>query len=219
MSTKAPHPSYDLMAGAEAGNALVKMVDPAISGPKQGHSFCGVCCDMRRATIILSMTIIIYEIINIVSSSRMHAFLSSDNFLNSIDDDTRRVYYESLSVSLSEYYFEFSPSVFSIVFSCSAVIGAITFNAWLVLANVIWLTTNIVKMGPWLLQCITTIVEEGRLYGGMTEFTFFIILPIWRFLCLYSHVMFVYEVLRSKTMSKRTYLREEQSCCCVSRKQ
>ena len=219
MANKDLHPSYDLMAEAEAGNALVKMVYPSILGPKQGHSFCGVCCDMRRATIIVNMIVIICGIIDIISTYGMYAFLSSDGFLNSIDDDTRRKYYENLTVTLTEYFYILSTSVFSIVFSCSAIIGAITFNAWLVLANAIWLTTCIVKMVPWLLSCISTIVKVGRLHGGVTVYAFFIGMPIWKFLCLYAHVMFMYELLRSKTMSKQTYLREEQSCCCVSRRQ
>jgi hypothetical protein len=39
------------------------------SGPKQGHMFCGACCDVRRATIAINIVSIVFSVINVITVS------------------------------------------------------------------------------------------------------------------------------------------------------
>jgi hypothetical protein len=83
-----------------------------------------------------------------------------------------------------------------------AIIGAMKYNAWLV-------SVNIAILILCLIPGIVTSVHAG------TSAAIIIVLLFVRCFLIYPHVMLVYEIQGSKTMSQQTYPREEQSCCCV----
>jgi len=167
-------------------NSVRNSVD--FSGPKQGHSFFGCCCDVRRATIAINIVAIIFSIIVIISFIRAIVAIST-----SLDDDINE---QSLESALTAVIVN---TILSILFSIAALIGAIKFNAWLVLSNAIWLVLSFI---------VSTSVN---VYGILAAIFYFFIVSFF----IYPHVMLFYELKVSKTMSKPIYPREEQSCCCV----
>jgi len=167
-------------------NSVRNSVD--LSGPKRGHSFCGCCCDVRRATIAINIVAIIFSIIVIISFIRAIVAIST-----SLDDDINE---QSLESALTAVIVN---TILSILFSIAALIGAIKFNAWLVLSNAIWLVLSFI---------VSTSVN---VYGILAAIFYFFIVSFF----IYPHVMLFYELKVSKTMSKPIYPREEQSCCCV----
>jgi len=159
-----------------------------LSGPKQGHSFFGCCCDVRRATIAINIVAIIFSIIGIIIFIRAIAIISA-----SVDDDT---YEQSLESVLTAIIVS---TILSILFSIAALVGAINFNAWLVLSNAIWLVLGFI------------VYVSVNVNGILNAIFYFFITSFF----IYPHVMLFYELKVSKTMSKPIYPREEQSCCCI----
>ena len=162
--------------------------------------FCGCCCDVRRATVAVNIASIIYAVILMiivsvtVANAKQLQAIGTDNYGYSAQLNT------VLTVSIIA-------SIIGICFSIAAIIGAIKFNIWLVGSNVVWLAIGF----------ITTIAVSAPATGysyGAVNILFYL-----AFLCffLYPHIMLIYEIKGSKTMSQESYTpREEKSCCCVS---
>ena len=173
-----------LMSDVEADNPPLKMLEPLIvSGPKQGHSVCGCCCDTRRATIIVNILLLAWTI----GEEPFTYFL----YLTAQLDAFQPFSHTLATIALM---------VLSCLFNMAAILGALTFNAWLVIANTIYLAVSSV------LAIVTKYQENGYYSIDDMIFTLFFIYP---------HIMLVYELKVSKTMSKQTYPRENHSCCCV----
>ena len=185
MASNKSDPTYD---------GLVRDIEDAdddlgydIVRPKKGHSFCGCCCDVRRATIVLN----IYVILSIVITTLQMCVILPNVGASG----------ESLP----------PPSAIAIIgivlglcFSVSGLVGAYTFNAWLVLANVIWISAGFI-ISPFF-------TASAGLPAGFDVF-----MALVRCFFLYPQAMLFYELQISKTMTKRTYAsQEEQSCCCVA---
>ena len=192
------------MPDAEAGDPPVKLSESLImSGPKQGHSFCGCCCDVRRATIIIN----IYTIVSSIYSVAYFYFMHGISQLNtdSIQDDTVKQQIEAM-----DFASIYTPLVISVLvlrsLGCiAAIVGAMKYNAWLVISNIVILIVIAIPG-------IVTSVQAG------TSAVFIILIQIVNCFFIYPQVMLVYEIKGSKTMSQQSYPREEQSCCCVSTK-
>ena len=196
----------DIDVDVEADASAVKStptlaVNPIIlSGPKQGHMFCGCCCDVRRATVAVNMVSIIYAVISMITVS----ITVGNAKQNETNDPYAYTYNDQLKTVLTV---SIIASIIGICFSIAAIIGAIKFNIGLVGSNVVWLAIGF----------ITTIAVSAPATGysyGAVNILFYL-----AFLCffLYPHIMLIYEIKGSKTMSQESYTpREEKSCCCVS---
>ena len=155
-----------------------------MSGPKQGRLFCYCCCDMRRATIIINIILIVITII------RMAVIAGKEN--SDYNEDSN--YSPPLTVSTIVV------GLFSIGFSIAALIGAIKFNAWLVLSNAIWLVIELVVS--------TSFYVRANISGVLVFMSF-----LFGCFFIYPHLMLIYELKASKTMSRSTYAREKKTCC------
>jgi len=197
MTNKETNRSYDLVEDTEA--AYVDKGIVVTSGPKRGHSFCGCCCDVRRATIIFN----IIGIVSVLYTLVWMEFMKSEAFVSVIQDDQVKNSIKSIP----------PPSVVTMVcvaaglgFSISAIVGAVTYNALLVLGNVIWLIFGFVSTAFF--------AAHSEVSAGFSAY-----LALSRCFVLYPQVVLWYELKVTQTMSKQTYKpREEQSCCCVSNK-
>ena len=156
-----------------------------------GHSFCGLCCDMRRAVIILNSINLGIALFGIV----LVAYVTSDKFqdyANDVEDDD---YAYRLSLYLEEQrrsiYIGF---VIAMVMYVIGVLGGIRFNHLIVVVVTIW-------------YCVLVITNM--------IFTFSLYAILWNTLCLYPHIVFLVELQRGIMTYDRYDAYEKQSCCCV----
>lgn len=182
-------------------------VNVDVSGPKQGHLFCGCCCDVRRATIAINIVSLVFAVISILIL--IAAVRTAKIVYN--DDVTQAAYGNSVSDLNSVLTASIILTLLTIIFNSAAIVGAVRFNIWLVLSNVIWL----------ILGCITSLAINIRASASVAAYNFnaFNVLINLAFTCffLYPHIMLIYEIKFTETMSKETYPgRELHSCCCVS---
>ena len=196
--------TYGAMPDVEGGNPPVMLSESLLmSGPKQGHSFCGCCCDVRRATIIVNIVLLVFDLLTVADIFYLISF--SQYNTDSIQDDTLRHELEVMDFPSYLIPLLIAELVIRSLSSIAAIVGAMKYNAWLVSINIVYLTISLI-LG------LVGSVQSGTL-------VFFIIwtVPLQCFY-IYPHVMLVHEIKGSKTMSKQTYPREEQSCCCVPTK-
>jgi membrane protein YdbS with pleckstrin-like domain len=90
-----------------------------------------------------------------------------------------------------------------------AIFGAIRYNIWLVAANIAYLVISFVAG----IAVNVAASNSNSDYSYNVVFNVVVGLIVLT-LFIYPHVMFVREV-RSGTMTKDNYDKEEQSCCCV----
>eukprot|EP00538_Stauroneis_constricta_P011960 CAMPEP_0119546132 /NCGR_PEP_ID=MMETSP1352-20130426/677_1 /TAXON_ID=265584 /ORGANISM="Stauroneis constricta, Strain CCMP1120" /LENGTH=168 /DNA_ID=CAMNT_0007590797 /DNA_START=77 /DNA_END=583 /DNA_ORIENTATION=- len=109
---------------------------------KQGHSCCGGCCDMRRATIIVN---IIRLCLGIIGLSSMGAMSSM-----SFDDDSMG-HMNHVDVN----WFTITVGVLNVLCSAAAIYGAVIYNSYLVGVNVVFLALTMFNMG------IVSVVANG----------------------------------------------------------
>ena len=176
-------------------------VNPIIfSGPKQGHMFCGCCCDVRRATIAVNIASIIFAVISMITVS----ITVGNAKQNETNDPYAYTYNDQLNTVLTV---SIIASIIGICFSIAAIIGAIKFNICLVGSNVVWLVIGFI------ITIAVSVSATGYSYGAVNILYYLAIVCFF----IYPHVMLMYEIKGSKTMSQETYTpREEKSCCCVS---
>lgn len=193
-------PTYGVMPDVESGNPLVKMLEPMIEyGPKQGHSFCGCCCDMRRATIVINIIVLILNLLFVSSVYFTLDFAFSDDMKDLIEDD-------EVKGQIEAFNFPATCTVLLILLltpgclcSLAAISGAVRYKACPIIVNIVYLTA--LFFWPFAI----TVDEDAT--GAAIK-----ILLIYGFF-MYPHVMLVYEIIGSKTMSQQTYFREERSLC------
>ena len=204
MANKDNSSSYGAMPDAEAGDPPVKLSESLImSGPKQGHSFCGCCCDVRRATIIINICTIVSIIYSVASFYVMQSVLQLNT--DSIQDDEVKQQMEAMDPSSIYTPLVISVLVLRSLGSIAAIVGAMKYIVWPVIVNFVILIVIAIPG-------IVTSVQAG------TPAAFIILIQIVNCFFIYPQVMLVYEIKGSKTMSQQSYPREEQSCCCVSTK-
>lgn len=202
----------DVDIDVEVGVATVKptptptpAVNPIdLSGPKQGHMFCGACCDVRRATIAINIVSIVFDVINVISFS---VAVGNVNYVGTNDT----YYKDKLNAALTGTIIA---SIIGVCFSIAAISGAIKFNIWLIGSNIVWLVIGFITTIA--VSVSASAGSSGYSYGALNILFGLAFLGFF----LYPHIMLVYEIKVSKTMSQETYTpREEKSCCCVSPRQ
>lgn len=187
-------------ASPSSGNHPVKPVPPTVpfgtndvasiygSGIKQGHSFLGGCCDMRRAVIIVNAICITMEIIGLV----VLLILFSIGFFSYPDN--------AAEYTIGDYTLTWGIvlgivgglSLFSIVFNAAGIHGATKYKQGFVMAALIYHAI-----------CL-----------GLNVITFSIIGALVSGLFLYPHICLVKE-MKEGIMTEANYHNEKQSCCCV----
>lgn len=164
---------------------------------KVGAKCCGCFCDYRRALIVVVIIGIILSVINLImtlnaisdASSTVSSYIPDDHHMmeneiqDTLDDGARGVVITT---------------ILGILASLCALIGAIWFNIWLVLVNVISLAVNFILAIRFSYSPLQIMIST-----------------VCTALFLYPHIGFIMEVKKG-IMTRETYPREEYSCCCVT---
>eukprot|EP00542_Grammatophora_oceanica_P003060 CAMPEP_0194068626 /NCGR_PEP_ID=MMETSP0009_2-20130614/87195_1 /TAXON_ID=210454 /ORGANISM="Grammatophora oceanica, Strain CCMP 410" /LENGTH=178 /DNA_ID=CAMNT_0038721741 /DNA_START=472 /DNA_END=1008 /DNA_ORIENTATION=- len=171
---------------------------------KRGHSCFGCCCDMRRAVIIVGILNIVFSVISLV------ILLFTVQVVKNADDDSVQDVVDEVDKAATS---GIVMVVVGIVCSILAIVGAVIYNKWLVLVNIIYLIASYVAAVVINLQAASATEgnENEFNYGPLNIMVGVFFLALW----IYPHAFFVKEVMDG-TMDKETYKsNEEQSCCCV----
>jgi hypothetical protein len=154
---------------------------------KQGHKFCGGCCDMRRAVAIVNAVNLVTVAIAMITFLVTHH--ASHNY-NSYSDDSVRAAMQQLSnlpVALV-----LTVQALQIVCGVLGIMGAFQYNIYMVG----------IAAAAYVLVFVMAVIElniEGVFIAGLFA---------------YPHYFFIKEV-REGIMTKANYHNEEMSCCCV----
>eukprot|EP00984_Skeletonema_dohrnii_P012124 scaffold4878_cov117-Skeletonema_dohrnii-CCMP3373.AAC.2 len=156
---------------------------------KQGHKFFGICCDSRRAVIIVNSLSLVLFICGLIAAVAPGSItISSQNVV---------------------------AMIFNILFTIVIISGAISFNQTVVVIGLLW---EIFIICYWITGASSTIenFDWSKEVPGAKQSTvaFLVITILWQFVTIYAEIMFVYES-KQGIMTPETYKREEQSCCCV----
>lgn len=165
--------------------ASAASMEEGLTPERQTSLFLGVCCDMRRATIIVNIADISLSLLSLMG----FIIMGSSAFASVIEDDAvqEQLAYARQFVWLSILFFSLS-----ILTSLCGIMGALRFNGALVLISALW-------------HCLSTITSF--LVGDYLP----MLLPI---LFAYPHFV-LYKEIRQGTMTAESYAKERHSCCCV----
>jgi hypothetical protein len=158
------------------------------------------------AVIFIVISSIIYIIIGVLGASIPGVVIGD------VDDDEITALWDDGLLRLAIF------SGISLIFSIAALVGARTYNIWLVGSNIIWLLVSYIAS---IIISIVTIDEINAISPDDTEFGYdirtYVISGLYTILFMYPHIGFIHEV-KSGIMSAETYPREESSCCCVTQR-
>ena len=162
-----------------------------VGGVKQGHKCCGVCCDTRRAVIIVNLVNIGLTAIALFGIAFAKANVENiQNNADQIDDDELMATLEGFNdLPLGTII---AVAILRIAASACGVAGAYFYNIWLVGISAL----------AYVLEFIFSLI--GLQIDGAVIAALF----------AYPHYFFIQEV-RKGIMSKENYPNEEHSCCCV----
>ncbi|KAL7492120.1 hypothetical protein ACHAWT_001409 [Skeletonema menzelii] len=156
---------------------------------KKGHKFFGLCCDSRRAVIIVNSLSLVIFICGLIAA----------------------IVPGSITVGAQNIV----AMLFNLLFTVVIIGGAMKFNQATVFIGLLW---ELFIICYWITGATRTIEnfdwsKESPEARGST-IAFVVISIIWQFVNIYAEVVFVYETHQG-IMTPETYKREEQSCCCV----
>ena len=188
------------VAEAYEEDGVFRETSAATETKKLGHSLFGCCCDTRRGTIRSDRYIIIGSIINFsVEQSGLNAIqaigsntTAADDSIEGIDNFVTNVGNDHLEDALQ---ISMVLLIIGILFACVSIYGAMVFKVGPVAANVAFL----------LVHALFYAVIVGN-YLGLA----------FAALLMYPQIMFIVEVQKG-IMSRKTYSREAQCCCCISK--
>jgi hypothetical protein len=180
-----PAKNYEVIKSEDAGR--VDLLQGGL-GPKRGHKFCGGCCDVRRAVIVVNMVVGGLLLWGIISTLALKA--NVDAITATMDDDKSIAAFNEIRDA------PILPLViaWSITLAACAlgIMGAIQYNVYLVGAAALKFCVD-----------IAFAIIHFNIFGVALSAFF-----------LYPHVFFIKEV-REGIMSKENYDNERHSCCCV----
>lgn len=174
---------------------------------KQGGKCCISCCDYRRAVIFTSGLETLFSVFWIVAYYADSKLMIGEGGLN-----------EDVMILINKGNQAHAIlNGLMIVSSACAFAGALRYNGPLVVFNIFGIALSFV-IGL-IIRIRTT--ENLNLYNPAYEYStnWFVVImtAMASILFVYPQVMFILEV-NAGILSKRTYPREEYSCCCVSAK-
>jgi hypothetical protein len=150
---------------------------------KQGHKFCGGCCDVRRATIIVDIISVCLNVLALFAVIGIHVAQVDHQQIN--DDQVKQ--------ELQDFPFVFSliwVLVSMILYSCG-IFGAIQYNIWLVgIALVLHLTDIVMAL------------IGVNIVGAVIAGTF-----------AYPHIFFIMEVRKGIMSRENYHNEEQSCCC------
>jgi hypothetical protein len=156
---------------------------------KKGHKFFGICCDSRRAVIIVNIISLLVFISGLVAA----------------------LVPGSITVSAQNLV----AMIFNILFTLVIIFGALKFNDTAVTVGLLW---EVFIIFFWIIGASSTIngTDWSQQFKGArgSTISFVVISIIWQFVNIYAEVVFVYES-KYGIMTPDTYKREEHSCCCI----
>jgi hypothetical protein len=193
----APQGSYT-GTPATAGTVLqatpyVMMYLPA----KQGHKCCGCCCDVRRATIVVSAVNLSLDVfvMMVLSSCLFGPFTTSMEVIQCspmltivetiLSFDSRAPVTTSMLITI--FYV-----LFRMVAEAVSIYGAMTYSQWMVG----------VGLAGYVVHALLALVQVQLVAVVVACFA------------AYPHVALIDE-MRKGIMTEQTYLFEKHSCCCV----
>jgi hypothetical protein len=161
--------------------------DPAAQpGVRQGHSFFGCMCDMRRAVIIVNIISLFFVTIGVFTFS----VLSSSKFQDEFDDnDDSQKGFDELDRWRGALI---AIIVLSFIIHISGIVGGVRSSRRMVLVPGVWLS----------LGCLVNLLTLN--IGAAVVCCLF----------AYPHFIFFREI-QMGIMSTENYANERQSCCCV----
>ena len=153
---------------------------------RQGHSFLGCMCDMRRAVIIVNIISLIFVTIGVITFCVLFSSKYRDRF---DDDDDVQEDFDELDRWRGALI---AILVLGFIIHISGIVGGARFSRWMVLMPGVWLS----------LGCIFNLFALN--IGAAVVCGLF----------AYPHFIFFREI-QMGIMSKENYINETQSCCCV----
>jgi hypothetical protein len=169
-------------AGLENGAPVI-----ATTG-RQGHLFCGYCCDMRRAVAILNILTITWALLGFILFK--FPLFESSVAAADVDDDKTSYAADNKNKESFDFFFILSPAIVLPAFGLWA---AIRFKKYMICLLAFWYTFDF-------LLCLIIFDYVGATVSGIAT---------------YAHVVF-YSQLDHGIMTVDTYhANERHSCCCV----
>jgi hypothetical protein len=182
------------MATQEVGYVLAQpekdgiVVDATAMGTgKQGHAFCGGCCDVRRAVVIVNIISITFASLGIVTMVALMTATSASYDDDGVQEAMTAFNEANLSMGLA-----IAMIAIKLVANGLGIYGAVTYNIWMVGVSLS-------------VYCVDFVM-------GVVALNIFSMVMVALF--AYPHFFFIKEV-RSGIMSEANYVNEKQSCCCV----
>jgi hypothetical protein len=200
--TDLDHESSASLTGMHGG---ISMYDQEKLGSK------GCCCDMRRATMIISifhMCLSAIVLVLLIAGESLRYSIGND-----IEDE------ELLDIVEEAAGIQMIFISFGLISSICSLQGARKYNIWLVAVNIGWMIVCWIASVAIEISTINAI--DATSYTGTEDYTFHwvgnfisaLIVLFW----IYPMAMFIREV-RLGIMRHETYPREEYSCCCIRRR-
>ena len=164
---------------------------------KQGHTYCGFCCDMRRAVMIVNAVNILFLLIITL------AVAEADRMVRESDNDAEK---EALDSSEKALRGVAIIAVFGWILSFVTIWGAIKFRVIPVALNALYMFIAFLATSTMRYRATEHHTAHDFDVGSWFINVFFLLLAE------YPHIMYVIEV-RSGILSAETYQREKRCCC------
>ena len=176
---------------------------------KQGHLFCGLCCDMRYATIIVNFCNILTSIITMSLVIQAHREAQEVRarggvFQGYIYPENRQKGFDDMEAAMK---WVAGLAVVGWVLSFVAIYGAYTFRAVPVSLNLGYIPIHYLTANAMLTKASNSYDDYQH------EAANWIVKGVLVLIYLYPQFMYLTEV-RSGILSKETYVRERKCCCC-----
>mmetsp|Transcript_4622 Transcript_4622/g.8791 ORF Transcript_4622/g.8791 Transcript_4622/m.8791 type:complete len:226 (+) Transcript_4622:236-913(+) len=178
---------------------------PPLLAAKVGGKCCGCCCDYRRATFVVDILVLVFNLLAVIILASYGDFYMDENF----GEDE-----EPYNAILAEIIF----SLITAIAGGIGIYGCIKYNAFAAGLTGVWLLIN------WMASLINAIAfcaayedtnpndhfeHECHVNPGSVTFTFIIAACF-----IYPHVLFIKE-MKQGIMTEYNYPREKFSCCCT----
>lgn len=183
------------------------LYDELYNKEKQGGKCCMICCDYRRAVIIINGLLIFSSIFEMLSALLVKRQDNNIQF-NGVDDDAVLKELDTMSTPLAII------AGLGILLHPVALFGAVQYNVRLVSLGIVWSVASMaaetsIQYSTWSAADDLTKADESldSLIPGL------IASIVGTLLFVYAHVMLIREI-KTGIMSRETYEREKYSCCC-----
>ena len=204
---------YNNNSGAGGG------VPPIYLQERQGGTFCGCCCDFRRATIIVNSVIMGLSAFSLFSLFNRPDSSTKEILQDTMEDITDDIVLEELAQVVDESLL--AGSILGgvlLLLTAIPLYGAYMFNVRMVGFGVVLLGASLITeivLGYIYVQQADDVVKPTDLYEFNQPIVIYTGTALLQVFFMYPHVGLIME-MRAGIMSFETYPREAYSCCCGS---